>query len=84
MKPIGDLKDKVEKANSKEEAKEIIEKAGMQLTADELNLVVGGTTISVAPRGAGPGHLPKGDPGPGFHYLSEQEKEAIRQGYIDE
>ena len=42
MQLIGDLKNQVEKANSKEEAKEIIADAGMMLTDDELNMVTGG------------------------------------------
>ncbi len=42
MKLIGNLKDQVETANSKEEAKEIIEKAGMELTDEELDMVSGG------------------------------------------
>lgn len=58
MKLIGNLKNQVEKANSKEEAKGIIEKAGMQLTEDELNMVVGGGGIALADRSPGPGRLP--------------------------
>ena len=42
MKLIGNLKDKVEQANSKEEARNIISEAGMKLTMDELDMVVGG------------------------------------------
>ena len=42
MKLIGDLKKQVEKTNTKEEAKEVIEKAGMQLTDDELDCITGG------------------------------------------
>lgn len=45
MKLIGNLKNQVEKANSKEEAKEIIEKAGMRLMDDELEMVTGGMSI---------------------------------------
>ena len=44
MKLIGKLKKRVEETNSKEEAKNIIEKAGMELTDDELNQVTGGET----------------------------------------
>ena len=47
MKLVGNLKDKVEKASSKEEARGIISKAGMELTADELNMVVGGGPLPV-------------------------------------
>ncbi len=42
MKLVGDLKKKVEETKNKEEAKEVIEKAGMQLTDDELENVTGG------------------------------------------
>ena len=42
MKLIGNLKNQVENAKSKEEAKGIIEKAGMSLTMDELDMVTGG------------------------------------------
>ena len=35
MKLVGNLKDKVEKANSKEEARDIISKAGMELTKEK-------------------------------------------------
>ncbi len=41
MKLVGDLKKQVEKTNSKEEAKEVIENAGMLLTDDELDNVTG-------------------------------------------
>ena len=50
MKLIGNLKDQVENANSMEEAKGIIEKAGMQLTEDELNMVVGGGGVALSPQ----------------------------------
>ena len=42
MKLIGNLKKQVEETKNKEEAKEVIEKAGMELTDDELDLVAGG------------------------------------------
>ena len=42
MKLIGELKDKVEKAENQEEAKKIIEKAGMELTDEEMDQVAGG------------------------------------------
>ena len=48
MKLLGELKDKVEKAENQEEAKKIIEKAGMELTDEELDQVAGGAF----------GHLP--------------------------
>ena len=45
MKLVGNHKDQVEKANSKEEAKEIIEKAGMELTSEEVEMVASGMSI---------------------------------------
>lgn len=42
MKLIGKLKKQVEGANNKEEARDIIAKAGMELTVDELEMVAGG------------------------------------------
>ncbi len=42
MKLIGNLKEEVQKAKSKEEKKELIEKAGMELDDDELETVAGG------------------------------------------
>lgn len=45
MKLTGDLKNQVEKAESKDEKKSLIENAGMELTDDELNMVAGGTVI---------------------------------------
>lgn len=42
MKLIGELKEKVEKTETKEEAKKIIEEAGMKLTDDEMDQVAGG------------------------------------------
>ncbi len=42
MKLTGDLKNQVEKAESKEEKKKLIENAGMELTDDELDVVNGG------------------------------------------
>jgi hypothetical protein len=43
MKLIGNLKEEVQKAKSKEEKKELIEKAGMELDDDELETVAGGS-----------------------------------------
>ncbi len=43
MKLLGDLKDKVEKAENQEEAKEIIKEAGMELTDEEMDQVAGGS-----------------------------------------
>ena len=45
MKLIGKLKEDVEKAEKKEEAKKIIEKAGMELTDEEIDQVAGGGTM---------------------------------------
>lgn len=42
MKLTGDLKKQVEQTESKEEARKVIEKAGMELTDDELDMVAGG------------------------------------------
>ena len=42
MKLIGNLKKKVENAKTKEETKDIIAEAGMELTDDELEKVSGG------------------------------------------
>ncbi len=45
MKLIGNLKKQVEETKNKEEAKEVIEKAGMELTDEELDQVAGGGLI---------------------------------------
>ena len=42
MKLVGELKDKVEKAENQEEAKKIIKEAGIELTDEELDQVAGG------------------------------------------
>ncbi len=42
MKLVGELKDKVEKTESKEEAKKLIKEAGMELNDKELDAVSGG------------------------------------------
>ena len=44
MKLIGKLKENVEKAENKEQAKKLIAEAGMALTDDELNKVAGGSS----------------------------------------
>ena len=46
MKLIGNLKKQVEETKNKEEAKEVIEKAGMELTDEELDQVAGGWALS--------------------------------------
>jgi hypothetical protein len=50
MKLVGELKNKVEKAENQEEAKKIIEKAGMELTDEELDQVAGGRHIKLPDR----------------------------------
>ena len=45
MKLIGELKKQVESTATKEEAKDVIANAGMELTDDELDNVVGGSTF---------------------------------------
>ena len=47
MKLIGDLKEKVDKTETREEAKKVIEEAGMELTDEEMDQVAGG--IAIAP-----------------------------------
>ena len=47
MKLVGELKDKVEKAETKEEAKKIIKEAGMELTDEEINQVAGGSSATL-------------------------------------
>ena len=42
MELTGELKNKVEQAETKEEAKEIVKEAGMLLSDDELDEVAGG------------------------------------------
>ena len=42
MQLIGKLKNKVDQAASKEEARELIEQAGVKLTDEELEMVSGG------------------------------------------
>ena len=48
IKLVGELKNKVEKAENQEESKKIIEKAGMKLTDDELYQVAGGVFLTKA------------------------------------
>ncbi len=47
MKLVGDLKDKVEKAENQEAAKEIIKEAGMELTDEEMEHVAGGSSADL-------------------------------------
>ena len=46
MKLVGKLKDKVNKAETKEQAKELIANAGMELTDDEMDKVSGGGSMT--------------------------------------
>ena len=45
MKLKGELNEKVEKAESREQAKDILDKTGIELTDEELDNVVGGCSI---------------------------------------
>ena len=47
MKLTGELKDKVEQTSNLEEAKDVIAKAGMLLTDDEVSEVAGGNAIAL-------------------------------------
>ena len=42
MKLVGELKEKVETAETREEAKKLIAEAGMELTTEEMEQVTGG------------------------------------------
>ena len=44
MKLVGELKKKVEKTETLEDAKKVIEEAGMELTDEEMDNVAGGKT----------------------------------------
>ena len=48
MKLTGELKEKVEKAENKEEAKKIIEEADLEMTDEEVEQVAGGMPIGSA------------------------------------
>ena len=47
MKLTGELKEKVEKTETREEAKKVIEEAGISLTDEELDQVAGGQQAPV-------------------------------------
>ena len=49
MELIGNLKKKVDKASSKEEKRELIEKAGMKLNDMELEMISGGISFQSPP-----------------------------------
>ena len=57
MKLVGELKKQVEGTNNKEEAKELIEDAGMLLTDDELDWVTGGAKAGVAGKAGAAGKV---------------------------
>ena len=48
MKLLGELKDKVEKAENQKKAKKIIKEAGMELTDEEMDQVAAGLSHSKA------------------------------------
>ena len=50
MKLIGDLKEKVDKAKTKEEKQELIKDAGMELTEEEMDAVSGGIFVESYPK----------------------------------
>ena len=52
MKLTGELKEKVEKTETMEEAKKVIEEAGMELTDEEMDQVAGGGQIKLDTVGA--------------------------------
>ena len=47
MKLTGELKKHVEKADSREEKKRLIEEAGMELTDEEMDIVSGGNSTDL-------------------------------------
>ncbi len=47
MKLTGELKKQVEKADSMDEKKRLIEEAGMELTDEEMDIVSGGESIDL-------------------------------------
>ena len=49
MKLVGKLKENVEKAENKEQAKELIAHAGMELTDEEVEAVSGGAIVKEGP-----------------------------------
>ena len=51
MQLTGELKEKVEQAENKEQAKELIAEAGMELTDEKLDQVAGGSSAINNPPG---------------------------------
>ena len=50
MKLVGELKNKVERTENLEDAKKIIEEAGMQLSDEEMDQVAGGAILCMRDR----------------------------------
>ena len=71
MKLVGELANAVENAKSSEEAKEVLLKAGIEITDEELSEIVGG---SLRWESSGIWECPQ------FHKFSEGE--AQKRGYI--
>ena len=69
MKLIGDLKKKVYEAKTKEEAKELIANAGMELTEEEMDAVSGGQAMTLCSSCPKCGHPNIGIPSQS-HFLS--------------
>ena len=71
MKLTGKLKEKVEKAKTKTQAKELIANAGMELTDDEMNMVSGG--------GEAQTHTAPMECGSGYDYVEARNREIQKQ-----
>lgn len=63
MQLTGELKEKVEKAANAEEAKKIIEEAGLELTDEEMDQVAGGMAKDLPWGSIRSGHKPKAQQG---------------------
>ena len=59
MKLVGELKNKVEKTENINEAKELIKNAGMELSDEEMDQVAGGTNWAPEAKGLSDGLLTK-------------------------
>ena len=69
MKLVGELKKQVEETNNKEEAKELIENAGMLLTDEELDNVTGGNDDFAIDNGYNENYEVSVNPGDGLDLL---------------
>jgi len=78
MELIGKLKDKMAQAKDKDEAKEIMENAGMKLTDDELDVVAGGMGVSLGEDAARYKH----DPHSGIDKNSSAWQKEIYERWI--